>query len=182
MLDGSKNIIAGSSCVGKSDGKIPEENMYCTFSIYNGDNKESNANPIYTFTKKCNENNWNGQIFDYFLSQQNLIGSLKNAFGKYSIDSDNFVDTTFGEYKLVLERVEYDYCRDNDEVERTAIDRVCSVNFAVTQPYLAQKSLFSMMPESTDLRLDGYMTIDGQDLIDTTDLNEIMVLDESDYN
>lgn len=182
MLDGSTNIISGSSCVGKSDGKIPVESMLCSFAVYNGTYKESNNNPIYTFTKKCNENNWNGQIFDYFLGKQNLIWSLKNAFGKYSIDSDNFVDYTFGEYKLVLEEVKYDYCRDNNEVETASLKRVCSVNFAVTQPYLAQKSLFSRTPKSTDIRLDEYKTIDGEHLIDSTDLNEIMVLNESNYN
>lgn len=121
-------------------------------------------------------------MFDYFLGQQNLIGSLKHAFGKYSINSDNFVNGVFGEYKIVLERVEYDYCRSDEREESTAIDRVCSVNFTVTQPYLAQKSLFAMTPKATDIRLDDYMTLDGQELIRTTDLNEIMVLDESDYD
>lgn len=193
MLDGSKNIISGSSCVGESDGKIPVESMYCTFSVYNGNNLESRNDPIYSVTKKCKENSWEENnvklpLFAYFLEPQNPIRSLKNAFGKYSIDSDKFIDTnnedeyTFGEYKLVLEKVEYDYCRDNNEVDSTAIDRVCSVNFAVTQPYIAQKSLFSRTPKSTDIRLDKYKTIDGEDLIDSTDLNEIMVLNESNYN
>jgi len=40
MLDQEKNIIPGSTCEDKPDGKIPEESLYCTFSVYNGENQE----------------------------------------------------------------------------------------------------------------------------------------------
>jgi len=115
-LDGSKNIIPGSSCEGQPEGKIPEESIYCTFNIYNGDNQEIDNDPLFTMTKKCNEDNRNNSpLFSYFLDQQNQWRSLKNAFGKYYINT-NVLDTDiFGEYKIVLDRVEYDYCRDDDE-------------------------------------------------------------------
>ncbi len=182
MLDKEKNIIPGSTCENKPDGKIPEESMYCTFSIYNGSHTEAEWNHAYTVTKKCNENNWNGDIFNYFNNQSRNIWSLQNAFGKYAIDSNNFVDTTFGEYKIVLEKVEYDYCRSDEREEKTAIDRVCSVNFTVTQPYLAQKSSFGVTPKATNITLNGYQTLNGEELIKTTDLADIMVLDESEYD
>ncbi len=59
---------------------------------------------------------------------------------------------------------------------------MCSVDFTVTQPYLAQKSSFGITPKSTSIKLDGYKDIKGDDLIQSTDLNDIMVLDESAYN
>lgn len=182
MLDKEKNIIPGSTCEDKPDGKIPEESIYCTFSIYNGENTEADWDPVYTVTKKCNENNWNGDLFNYFNNQANNMRSLQNAFGKYAIDSSNFVTNTFGEYKVVLEKVEYEYCRSDEKEESTVLDRVCSVNFTVTQPYLAQKSSFGITPKATNIKLDGYQTINGENLINTTDLADIMVLDESEYD
>lgn len=62
------------------------------------------------------------------------------------------------------------------------MNKVCEVNFTVTKPYLAQKSLFATTPKSTDIRLDGYKTLDGEDLIKSTDLAEIMVLDGNEYD
>ncbi len=182
MLDQEENIIAWSTCEDKPDGKIPEESLYCTFSVYNGDHQEADGDPLYTFTKKCNENNRNWSLFNYFTNQANQIWSLKDAFGKYAIDSSNFVDSTFGEYKIVLEKVKYNYCRSDDKEEWTEIDRVCSVNFTVTQPYLAQKSSFGLTPKATNISLDGYQTLNGEELIKSTDLDDIMVLDDSDYD
>jgi hypothetical protein len=81
-----------------------------------------------------------------------------------------------------LEKVEYNYCRSDEREEKTAIDRVCSVNFTVTQPYLAQKSSFGVTPKATNITLNGYQTLNGEELIKTTDLADIMVLDESEYD
>ena len=52
----------------------------------------------------------------------------------------------------------------------------------MTKPYLAQKSSFGLTPKATNIRLDGYTMLDGRKLIDSTDLADIMILDESDYN
>lgn len=90
----------------------------CTFSVYNGDNTEEDGDPLYTITKKCNEDSrGTSPLFSYFTNQQNQLWSLKNAFGKYFVDSNEFKGTTYGEYKIVLEKVEYDYCRDDEKDE-----------------------------------------------------------------
>ncbi len=181
-LDAKKNIIAGNTCENKPDGKIPTDSIYCTFGIYNGDTSEED-DPIYTIREKCNEDNrGNMSLFSYFTNQQNGLRSLKNAFGKYYIPSDDFVTDTFGEYKVVLDKVEYKYCRSDDKTEGTEIDRVCSVNFTVTQPYLAQKSSFGLTPKATNISLEWYKTLAGDELIKDTDLEDIMVLDESEYD
>lgn len=67
-------------------------------------------------------------------------------------------------------------------MEGTPIERVCDVDFAVTQPYLAQKSSFGLTPKSTTIPLQGYKMLDGTELIKSTDLADIMVLNGSDYN
>ncbi len=184
MLDANKNIIPGSSCEDKPDGKIPVETMYCTFNIYNGSDTEASWNPVNPtpIVKKCNENNRNWDLFNFFENQANRIGSLQNAFGKYALDSNNFVNNVFWEYKIVLEKVEYEYCRSDEKEESDILDRVCSVNFTVTQPYLAQKSSFGVTPKATNIKLDKYKTLDTEDLIKSTDLEDIMVLDESEYD
>ena len=61
------------------------------------------------------------------------------------------------------------------------MDRVCEVNFAVTKPYLAQKSTFGLTPKATSINLDGFKNILGENLVRDTDLEDIMVLDESAY-
>jgi len=185
-LDDTDNIIPGNICDGKPDGKIPEDSIMCTFDIYNGDHKESDNNPVYTFTQPCKKDNRNAlPIFTYLQTIWADRWSLQHAFGKYAIDSHDFMtssNTIFGEYKISLDKVKYQYCRSDDKSEWTEIDRVCSVNFTVTKPYLAQKSSFGITPKSANIKLDGYKMLDGTDLVNSTDLADIMVLNESVYN
>jgi hypothetical protein len=47
---------------------------------------------------------------------------------------------------------------------------------------LAQKSSFGVTPKATNITLNGYQTLNGEELIKTTDLADIMVLDESEYD
>lgn len=75
----------------------------------------------------------------------------------------------YGEYALSLAQVSYEYCdaiSDTEDdtvtyewVDGTPIDRVCSSDFTVTKPYLAQKSSFGLTPKSTTINLDGYRDI-----------------------
>ena len=182
-LDNTGNIINGNSCNGQPDGKIPSDTIKCFFKIYNGDYPESNGVAVDSFQSQCNENaRGNYLAFKYFLAKQNERRSLKNAFGKYYRDASDFVHNTFWEYKIVLDKVSYQYCRSDGRDPWTEIDRVCSVNFTVTQPYLAQKSSFGLTPRATTISLDGYKMIDGTELIRSTDLADIMVLNASTYD
>lgn len=95
-LDYKSNIINGNSCVGQQNGKVPADTIMCTFNIYNGAHTEADEDPVYTFTKRCNEDNRGSYLaFKYFLDKQNERLSLKNAFGKYYIDSHSFVTDIF---------------------------------------------------------------------------------------
>jgi len=176
-----------NSCDGNKNGVI-KNSLTCEFNIYNGENKESDnqkhINAEGAYTLPCKVDTWlNKPIFDWFLSKDGYR-SLDHAFGKYYITGNEFtdlVDDIFWEYKISLDSVKYDYCDNGIKKEWIEIDRVCSVDFAVTQPYLLQKSSFGLTPKASSINLDGYEMIDGTDLISSTDLEDIMVLDESEY-
>lgn len=180
-LDYKQNIIHGNSCNGQAERKIPEDSIMCTFNVYNGEHTEANWDPVFTIVKKCNtDDRNNAPIFNYFLSQ--WWRSLTNSFGRYALNTNDFVDDVFWEYKLSLDKVSYNYCLWWNQEVGTEIDRVCNVDFAVTQQYLAQKSSFGLTPKATTIPLDGYKMIDGTELINSTDLANIMVLNESQYD
>jgi hypothetical protein len=94
------------------------------------------------------------------------------------------VDGVYGEYNLALTQVQYKYCGENEEpLVGDPIDRVCETDFAVTKPYLVQKSSFGLTPKTTDnIDLDGYLDINGDELIRKTDLDKIMVLNAKTYD
>lgn len=182
-LENKKNIKDVASCNNQSDGTILQDSIMCTFKIYNGESNNE-EDPIYTsVSMPCDQDNRNGKaLFKYFLDKQNQMRSLDNAFGKYYIDQSDFDNGILGEHKLVLDKVEYTYCDGENKEHKTAVGSICSVNFTVTQPYIAQKSSFGITPKATNIKLEWYQTLDGEDLISTTDLEDIMVLDESEYD
>ncbi|MCF7834854.1 DUF11 domain-containing protein [Candidatus Gracilibacteria bacterium] len=181
------NIVDENDCEDADPGDILEDSLRCTFKIYNGHgNEEADDDEAYRITKDCNVDERDGnQMFDYFedLADQ-IYFSLDNAFGKYYFRVNDFVkNDVYGEYKLMLEKVEYEYCNGNDEEEGTVIDRVCHVNFTATKPYLMQKSLFGATPKATtDINLDDFYDIEGTKLIKKTDLESIMDVDAKDYD
>lgn len=156
-----------------------EASLQCSFAIYNG-----MGTTVKTISLPCGNNSRAGSpIFDHILSIGKQRYSLQHAFGKfYTTLSQSDIGNIYGEYKLRLDQINYEYCDGTQWRQGTPVDRVCDVNFTVTQPYVAQKSLFATTPKATDIRLAGYKTIKGEDLIRTTDLNEIMVLDATAYD
>ena len=113
-----------------------------------------------TFTKDCNvDDRGNNTLFTYFTNQSG-IRSLEHAYGKYAIDfSQIALGGIYGEYNIALSQVNYKYCNNGEPIDGTPIDRVCETDFAVTKPYLAQKSSFGLTPKATTVNLDGYKDI-----------------------
>jgi hypothetical protein len=73
----------------------------------------------------------------------------------------------FGEYKIALKSVTYDICSDGkDGSSITVNDRVCEVDFAVTDPYMVQKSTYGS--NALDTPLKNYKTKNGYTLFDIT--------------
>jgi len=175
-IDKKTNFV--SSCTPANTNKVRAGSLTCDFAITNGLWQTGQ-----TLSFPCNQNNWTGNtIFTHLATIGKDWYSLQNAFGKYYTTlSQSDIKNIYGEYKLRLNQVNYEYCDGTTRTGGTPIDRVCDVNFTVTQPYIAQKSLFAMTPKATNIRLSGYKMLDTTDLISSTDLDKIMVLDESDY-
>lgn len=181
------NIVDENDCEDADDWDILEDSLKCTFKIFNwNDNQQYDGQPSFITTKRCNLDEWNWrEMFKYFEDLRfTIFPSLQNAFGKYYFKVNDFLDTdTYGEYKLVLDKVEYDYCDGDDQENWTEVDRICEVNFAVTKPYLMQKSLFGVTPKATtDINLDQFYDMAWQKIINKTDLYSIMKVDADDYD
>jgi hypothetical protein len=60
-------------------------------------------------------------MFQYFKDHaDDIFYSLQHAFGKYYFTANNssngfLRNETYGEYKLVLDKVRYDYCDGNNQ-------------------------------------------------------------------
>ncbi|MFZ2151142.1 MAG: hypothetical protein WAZ12_05195 [Candidatus Absconditicoccaceae bacterium] len=187
-LEGN-NIVDENDCSDADNGDILKDSLRCTFKVFNGKNNlQEDDDPTLRITKDCDVDERDGhQMFDYFEDlADEIYHSLDNAFGKYYFTANNsnngfLVDNTYGEYKLVLDKVSYDYCDGSDEEKGTEIDRICEVNFAVTKPYLMQKSLFGVTPKTSTVNLDDFRDMKGEKLINKTDLSSIMKVDADDY-
>ena len=180
----TNNITNSSSCNEYNEQNILESSMKCTFSI-----KQPDRNSRELFTVDCNEKQLtNITLFSNYFSEY-----WSRAFWNYFINLDTlsqsniFNDTILGEHKIRLEKVEYEYCacdeddEDDCDWEETELQNVCETNFTVTKPYLVQKSAFGVTPKATTIDLEDFYDINGDPLIDRTDLRDVMILDENDY-
>lgn len=175
------------SCASYDEEKtlLNEDSMKCHFAVYNGKNNQD-WDPIMRFTEDCYNDNINKNIYTYFAgthqTQQRKVdwAALNSAFG---LLGHNAVDE-FWEYKLVLERVDYQYCNTEDR-QWHKWDKywaVCEVNFAVTQQYIMQVSTFGVNPVwTTNEFLKEYYAMDWQRILDKSDLNSVIKTDNSDY-
>ena len=106
-------------------------------------------------------------ISNFGTSSARLIGK-----GTQSLSSRDI--QTFGEYKLSLERIGYQTCVSSTDgknnstyklsTKKDGYERVCEVDFAVTDHYLVQKSPYGEVSASTPLK--GYQTKRGEPLFD----------------
>jgi len=102
-------------------GDINRDSMDCTFEIYNGENKQSDEHPTKTFTEKCYNPNGRTNYTTLFqpFTNSTLFPSQAKAFGRYAFDiSSSLTDDIFGEYKLSLASVKYDYCGSDGNRKR----------------------------------------------------------------
>jgi hypothetical protein len=95
---------------------IDKDTMRCTFAIYNGVNYlQADENEINKFTVDCFEQE-DSIFFDYFEDAYQV--DFDKVAGKYVKSVKSMLDRkidTYGEYKLVLEKVSYDYCDPNTQ-------------------------------------------------------------------
>jgi hypothetical protein len=171
------NLTAGITC--SQVNSIPVGTMQCTFSFY-APNELNPGSHIAQFTTPCFGNSWGDD--SYFNFFKNTFTDSNNAFGRYQWTLPSNL-SRYGEYKVRLDRVEYKYCDQNLQfiANPQIVDRVCEVNFAVTRPYLVQKSAFSNVPQTTTIDIADFYAMNGSSMKDMTDLSQIMVLNASTY-
>jgi len=181
-------------------GMIDEDSITCNFSIYNGKNLQSEGDSLYDFhINRCAgiEERDSQDFYDYILDQKDEQYFSIDRYNGGAITSqiglavNDFLDEqhgnpAFGEYKLTLESVEYDYCTSDEELEQwVIINRVCEVNFAVTKPYLMQKSAYgatNFTVSSAEINLRDFYDINGNELVSRTDLYDVMSAEGYDYD
>ena len=171
------NITAGNTCT--QPNSIPVGTMMCTFSFY-APNQLNPGSHISQFTTPCFGSSWGNDIyFDFF---KTTFPDSQTALGRYQWIVPTQLQQ-FGEYKVVLDRVQYEYCNQNMQFipNPQIVDRVCEVNFAVTRPYLVQKSAFSNVPQTTTIDIGDFYLMNGVSVMDATDIPDIMVLNASSY-
>lgn len=179
----TKNIVDTNSTTCEPD-TIRQDSLKCTFNIYNWDHRQPGAPAAIFQDQDCyNPDGRSGDIYDLFRNNP-YYESENTAFGKYAFNiSPAITDHIYGEYKIVLDEVNYEYCDSNhSRVQGNPVGRICEVNFAVTRPYLAQKSTFGLTPKSTDIDLEWFMDIQWSELVRTTDLDKIMTIDANEYD
>lgn len=203
LMDSKTTTTCGDSTseIENNNGKIIKSSLECEFRVFNGKYPEQgkwsdfgsyNADTVTGFTIPCNEDSWtsNGDfgepknLFKYFYDNRYTgnIYSLQKPFGRYSLPFKNIdLENIYGEYNIALYKVTYDYCKNGERVSGKPIDRVCETDFAVTKPYLAQKSSFGLVPKTTTIDLSKYLDIFGSGIVKKTDLDKIMVLNAETY-
>lgn len=160
--------------------------MECSFSL----RQPGEEKPVNILTNQdCDADKIGSQkLFSNFYPEY-----WTTAFGTWFINLDTelkksaFTKDVFGEYKLRLHQVDYTYCACDDDGDcdwkDTQINNVCEVNFPITKPYMIQKSAFGITPKATNTaKLKNYLDIEGNALINKTDLADVMVLDEDSYD
>lgn len=89
-----------------------------------------------------------------------------NTITRYVNDIANF-----GEYKVALEKVTYDVCGQKDDkgnptkTSHITDERICEVDFAVTDHYMVQKSPYGIGNKATT-ELSKYLLKNGTDFVD----------------
>lgn len=180
-------ILDNAKCDGKNDEwNIKRSSMKCSFSLWQpGEDK-----PVTILSDQdCDADKIGSQaLFKHFYPEY-----WGKAYGTWFINlgielnKSAFKKDVLWEYKLRLHEVDYTYCACGEDGfckwKDTQINNVCEVNFPITKPYMIQKSAFGFTPKATNTaKLKNFLDIEGNELINKTDLADVMVLDEDNYD
>ena len=166
---------------------LRKDSMMCTFAVYNGKSHlQWDSNGTIRFTIPCFQ--WKEEftklpIFKYFrwAHQTKADGSSYVTVNALLWLKGSVV--YYWEYKLVLERVDYEYCRNGSWAKWQRYGAICEVDFAVTKPYIMQISTFGVNPVWTNGKwfLDDYYDMDWNNILDKTDLKSVISTDNDSY-
>jgi hypothetical protein len=171
---------------------INKDTMKCTFSVYDWKGyNQAKKKALNTFTVDCFIEN-NSNVDKYFepFDKDTCAFSWCVDFDKVAARQIWNVSTllwnrwnksTYWEYKLALEKVEYQYCSQDWTWKDGALyDAVCEVNFALTKPYIMQVNTVWVPKATSSDFLERFYDIAWHKI--QTDINNIVKVSESSYN
>lgn len=184
----SSKLTTNTSTYSSNDGvtKIKKDSMICHFSVYNWSHWQWTA-PITEFAGPCFNNNYkDSAIFNYFSKTHQTLNkaSWRNLATVASI-MNRLVNKEYWEYKLVLDKVEYEYCDESVWKWRQwkLYGWVCEVDFAVTKPYVVQVSTLWVTPiwSSNKWFMDDFFDMEWNKLYKKSDIADVLLLDNDSY-
>jgi uncharacterized repeat protein (TIGR01451 family) len=153
------------SCGELDSGKfIPWGSVLCTFELYNGASQKS---PIHVINNiPCFDDKRNMSWVTLF-DEMKWWGSADRLWSNWLMMSKQLTRGIVWEYQIVLSRIDYTVCNDKTQQSKifrwTTLDRVCAMNFAVSDAYLLhQWTIFSVLQE-TNLR--AYRKVDWRAIL-----------------
>ena len=184
----SSKLTTSTSTYLSNDGvtKIDKDSMICHFSVYNWKHWQW-LDPITEFTGSCFNNNYrDSAIFNYFSKTHQTLNkaSWRNLATVASI-MNKLVNKEYWEYKLVLDKVEYNYCDERVWAWKPwkLYGWVCEVDFAVTKPYVVQVSTLWVTPiwSSNKWFMDDFFDMEWNKLYKKSDIADVLLLDNDSY-
>jgi len=165
---------------------INKDSMKCTFAVYDGKNHQQiNDNPLNNLVLDCFEKD-NSIMFKYFEKAYKI--DFDKVSGRYIYPTNQLFGgpvNVYGEYKLVLESVDYNYCNPNTKnwTPGRLYQWICEVNFALTRPYMMQISTFGLDPIATNASdfLKDFYDMKWNPLINSTDISDTISVTSSQY-
>lgn len=136
--------------------------MDCTFVLYNG---VSNT-PVVTRTVPCAQNAWerdNTTLFEDFVFEEETLWRSSITI------TEDLTKGVLWEYQLVLQQVAYTVCGEWRTLFNGVSDnRICSMNFAVSDDYIITQ--WSSLTTSSDTDLSMFKAIDGGSILSENQL------------
>lgn len=182
---GKGNIVqTANQCNNGNEGALIEDTVECEFHLY-GPGDESAGRPpriVKRYGNGCDTQNRHDnkyELFNDFSGPDADPLFVEEPRGTDYIKLDNsIIKNTFGEYKISLARVDYQYCRNGSAVSGNPYARVCQIDVAVTDHYLMQKGSVSQL---TNTDLSRYFMIGGESLYSYTQLDKIDKISNLNY-
>jgi hypothetical protein len=145
-----------------STKQIPAWSMLCTFRLYNWVSREA----VSEITKPCAENEWkenDSTLFEDFVFEEQTL--WRSSFRM----TDSITNWVLGEYQLDLEQVDYVVCGSWLASFRGVSDnRICSMNFAVSDDYVITQ--WSSLTTRSNTDLSKFRGFDGSTILDASQL------------
>ena len=191
MVHGWKKATSCNKYSTAKNTVINKDAMKCTFAVYDGKSyNQADRKPLNEIEQPCFDD-YDSKLDEFFRPFSNepcvfswCVDFKQVASRKAWLVSSLFWDKrdwhTYWEYKLALEKVEYQYCEDWTWKDWELYNAVCEVDFALTKSYLMQINT-SWTPKATSSDfLNKFYDIAGNKI--QTDLSDVIKVNPKSYN